>query len=159
MIAFSDTAAASPGTLTNEATPRMIIQTQPLDSCLDQNVTRVANKANMAVGTITIARRRSRSFLYKTDENAIPATPMISSTHSLKSDNSQETGPSVRRSNPTSAWLKASARPIRTKIVKGSGTRSNFRTVRQVATRCGGMGWLRDGSIPLRFQGGVAAPQ
>src|SRR5262245_56366119 len=33
-----------------------------------------------------------------------------------------------------------------------------IRTVPQVATRGGGDGWLRDGSIPLRFQGGVAAP-
>src|SRR5262249_35864037 len=33
------------------------------------------------------------------------------------------------------------------------------KTVQQVATgEWRGMGWLRDGSIPLRFQGGVAAP-
>src|SRR5262249_8316784 len=34
-----------------------------------------------------------------------------------------------------------------------------IRTVPQFATRGGGeCGWLREGSIPLRFQGGVAAP-
>src|SRR5215468_10173554 len=48
--------------------------------------------------------------------------------------------------------------PRFTLLCKALSGRADARAaVPQVATRGGGMGWLRDGSIPLRFQG-VAAP-
>ena|SRR5215475_2046977 len=57
-----------------------------------------------------------------------------------------------KRSESTTQMLRSASRM---RSAEFDGPDQN---VPQVAGRGGRMGWLRDGSIPLLFQGGVAAP-